>query len=244
MPRTPHSTLLPSPGCFALMPTMATEMADTANDDGTKEKTAVIYEKHPTWVRLTHWINFPVLLIMLWSGILIYWANRAYWPNLPDGFYQTLGFEGRLAEGMAYHFTFMWIFAINGLIYVVFLLSSGEWRELCPRRKSFREAIHVVLHDLGISKRPLPPGKLNAAQRFAYTGALLMGAGAVTSGIAIYKPVQLSWLKQLLGGYEWARLIHYVIAVGFVLFFIVHILQVVRAGWNNFRAMVAGYDLR
>ena len=28
-----------------------------------------------------------------------------------------------------------------------------------------------------------------------------------------------------------------------VLFFVIHIAQVIRAGWNNFRAMVTGYEL-
>jgi thiosulfate reductase cytochrome b subunit len=28
-----------------------------------------------------------------------------------------------------------------------------------------------------------------------------------------------------------------------VVFFLVHVLQVVLAGWNNFRSMVTGYEL-
>ena len=34
--------------------------------------------KHLTAVRWFHWINFPVLFLMIWSGILIYWANDVY----------------------------------------------------------------------------------------------------------------------------------------------------------------------
>jgi thiosulfate reductase cytochrome b subunit len=41
----------------------------------------------------------------------------------------------------------------------------------------------------------------------------------------------------------WARAEHFLLTVGYVLFFVVHIVQVVRAGWNNFRAMVTGYEL-
>ena len=33
------------------------------------------------------------------------------------------------------------------------------------------------------------------------------------------------------------------LTVGYVLFFVIHIAQVIRAGWNNFRAMVTGYEL-
>lgn len=37
----------------------------------------VIHEKHPLAMRWTHWVNFPILLVMIWSGMLIYWANDA-----------------------------------------------------------------------------------------------------------------------------------------------------------------------
>ena len=70
-----------------------------------------------------------------------------------------------------------------------------------------------------------------------------MGAGSLLTGLAIYKPAQLAWLTDLLGGYTWARWEHFALTVGYVLFFVVHIAQVIRAGWNNFRAMITGYEL-
>jgi thiosulfate reductase cytochrome b subunit len=94
-----------------------------------------------------------------------------------------------------------------------------------------------------LRKEPLPKAKFNGAQRLAYTGVILMGFGSLVTGLAIYKPTQLAWLATALGGYEWARFEHFALMVGFVLFFVVHIAQVVRAGWNNFRAMVTGYEL-
>ena len=209
-------------------------------------------KKHPRPVRWMHWVNAPVLAVMVWSGLLIYWANDVYrigWGGwtlfhfFPDGFYDALGVGHRLAEGMAWHFAFMWLFALNGVAYVLYTFVSGEWRHLLPNRRSFREAWQVLLHDLRLSKVEPPRGKFNAAQRFAYTGVILMGAGSLLTGLAIYKPVQLAWLTTLLGGYEWARWGHFWLTVGYVLFFLVHITQVVRAGWNNFRGMVSGYEL-
>ncbi len=207
--------------------------------------------KHPRAIRWMHWINVPVLTIMIWSGLLIYWANDVYELNLgplsvhlfPDWFYSSLNLEGRLAQGMAWHFAFMWLFAINGMLYVAYTFLSGEWRHLLPNWRTPREAWQVVLHDLRVRKEPLPPGKFNAAQRLAYTGVILMGAGSLVTGLAIYKPTQVFWLTTLLGGYEWARAEHFALTVGYVLFFLVHIAQVIKAGWNNFRAMVTGYEL-
>ncbi|HLJ93763.1 MAG TPA: cytochrome b/b6 domain-containing protein [Gemmataceae bacterium] len=208
--------------------------------------------KHPRAIRWMHWINAPILAIMIWSGLLIYWANDVYALRLggitlfhffPDWFYQTLDLRYGLAKGMAYHFTFMWLFALNGFLYVLFTFVSGAWRDLLPNRHTLREAWQVVLHDLGLRRTPLPPAKFNAAQRLAYTGIILMGAGSLVTGLAIYKPTQLAWLTDLLGGYAWARGEHFALTVGYVLFVAVHLAQVIRAGWNNFRAMVTGYEL-
>jgi thiosulfate reductase cytochrome b subunit len=208
--------------------------------------------KHPRPIRWMHWLNVPVLTIMIGSGLLIYWANDVYAVRIggitlfrffPDWFYRALGLDHGLAVGMAYHFTFMWIFTVNGCLYVLYTLVSGEWRELLPNRYTPRDAWAVVLHDLGLRKEPLPPRKFNGAQRLAYTGVILMGAGSLLTGLAIYKPTQLSWLTTLLGGYQWARWDHFALTVGYVLFFIVHITQVIRAGRNNLLAMVTGYEL-
>jgi thiosulfate reductase cytochrome b subunit len=70
-----------------------------------------------------------------------------------------------------------------------------------------------------------------------------MGAGSLVTGLAIYKPTQVAWLTNLLGGYAWARTEHFGLTIGYVLFFVIHIGQVIQAGWNNFRAMVTGYEL-
>lgn len=208
--------------------------------------------KHARLTRWTHWVNGPLLLIMIWSGLLIYWANDVYeikvggvvlFHFFPNWFYRTFGLVHGLARGMSFHFAFMWLFLINGFVYVVYTAASGEWRELLPNRRTPREALQVVLHDLGIRKEPLPPGKFNGAQRLAYTGVVLMGVGSVTTGLAIYKPTQLAWLTSLLGGYEWARAEHFALTVGYVLFFVIHMVQVIRAGWNNFLAMVTGWEI-
>jgi thiosulfate reductase cytochrome b subunit len=208
--------------------------------------------KHPRAIRWFHWINVPLLTGMIWSGLLIYWANDVYrigfgsvtlFKFFPEGFYKALGVESRLAEGMAWHFFLMWLFALNGLAYVLYTLLSGEWRYLLPNRHTFREAVQVVLHDLHLSKVEPPRRKFNGAQQIAYTCVIALGAGSLLTGLAIYKPVQFAWLTTLLGGYEWARWEHFCLTVGYVLFFLIHISQVIRAGWNNFRAMVTGYEV-
>src|SRR4051812_10871222 len=72
-------------------------------------------DKHPLWIRWLHWINFPLLGLMVWSGILIYWANDVYGPFFPQWFYNLFGLDHQLALGMAIHFAFAWLFTLNGL---------------------------------------------------------------------------------------------------------------------------------
>jgi thiosulfate reductase cytochrome b subunit len=137
----------------------------------------------------------------------------------------------------------MWLFGINGILYVVHTFVSGEWRELLPNRRSLAEAWQVLLHDLHLRKEPPPARKYNGAQQIAYTLILLAGAGSLVTGLAIYKPVQLHVLTWMLGGYEFARFLHFWLMMAYVGFFLIHVLQVARAGWNNFRGMVTGYEL-
>jgi thiosulfate reductase cytochrome b subunit len=211
-----------------------------------------IKEKHPLAIRWAHWINFPVLMVMIWSGMLIYWANDVYSITLfghhfvhffPDWFYNMLNIPQRLAEGMAFHFFFMWFFFINGFLYVIYTIVSGEWRQLVPNRQSFKEAWQVLLHDLHIRKMLPPQDKYNAAQRIAYTSIIVMGLGSVITGLAIYKPVQFYLLTWLCGGYHAARIEHFILTIGYVFFFVIHIVQVILAGWNNFRSVVSGIEI-
>ena len=217
--------------------------------------------KHPLAIRWMHWVNFPVLTLMIWSGLLIYWgdsippyqhAHQVYRIGIghftlfrffPDWFWKLMNAPYQITTGLGFHFLFMWIFALNGIAYVSFLWISGEWRLVLPERRSLRDAIQVTLVDLHL-RRGLPPQKkYNGAQRIAYTSVILMGFGSLVTGLAIYKPTQAHWLTSLVGGYEMARWLHFWLTMSFCGFFLVHVSQVILAGWNNFRSMVSGYEI-
>jgi thiosulfate reductase cytochrome b subunit len=219
-------------------------------------------KKHPLAIRWMHWINFPVLFTMIWSGLLIYWndSDNAYkHPHavyrlgigpitivrfFPEWFWKAMNAPYHVTEGLGFHFFFAWIFAINGFLYVLFTIFSGEWRFVVPDRKSLLQAIQVTLKDLHLSNYLPPQTKYNGAQKIAYTSVILMGFGSLITGLAIYKPTQLHWVTTLLGGYEMARWEHFLLTLGFCGFFLVHVTQVVLAGWNNFRSMVSGLEVK
>jgi thiosulfate reductase cytochrome b subunit len=230
--------------------------------DSVPAETIRLDHKHPLAIRWMHWVNFPVLFLMIWSGLLIYWNdsdNAYHHPHevyrvgigkitlfhlFPQWFWKLINAPYHVTQGLGNHFFFMWIFAINGLAYVLFVAISGEWRFLLPEKRSLRDALQVTLVDLHLRKGLPSQTKYNGAQRIAYTSVILMGLGMLVTGLAIYKPTQLHWLTTLLGGYEMARWEHFWITMGFVGFFIIHIMQVILAGWNNFRSMVSGFEIK
>jgi thiosulfate reductase cytochrome b subunit len=244
-----------------VVPEPAAVVAATERETEKPAATIRLERKHPLAIRWMHWVNFPVLFTMIWSGLLIYWndSDNAYQhPHavyrvgvgsltlvrlFPPWFWKAINAPYRVTEGLGYHFFFMWLFAINGILYVTYLLVSGEWRLLVPERRSVRDAIQVTLVDLHLRKGLPPQKKYNGAQRIAYSAMILMGLGSLVTGLSIYKPTQVHWITTLLGGYEMARWEHFWLTMGFCAFFVVHVVQVILAGWNNFRSMVSGYEI-
>jgi thiosulfate reductase cytochrome b subunit len=204
----------------------------------------------PAALRLLHLVGIFSLGIMLWSGLLIYWAHDPYeivvfgttlFHFFPDWFYNLTGAKRKLATGMGWHFVVQWVFIANGLLYCAYLAYSGHWRQVLPTRwRHFPQAVQVALHDFGLVKQLPPQGLYNAAQRISYAAVPVMGLLASLSGWAIYKPVQLGWLLGLFGNYEVARGVHFVTALLFVGFVLVHVAQVLKAGYRHLGAMFLG----
>ncbi len=177
---------------------------------------------HPLAVRITHWINVIAILIMVTSGWRIYNAAPLFAFRIPSEL--TLG--GWLGGALQWHFAAMWLLALNGLVYVSYGILSGHfWRKLLP------VAPRAVLHDVLEALR----GKLahedlsmyNAAQRGAYLAIILCAIVLVLSGLSIWKPVQLQELTAIFGGYEGARVVHFLAMALLVFIILVHILMVI-----------------
>ncbi|HYT86916.1 MAG TPA: cytochrome b/b6 domain-containing protein [Burkholderiales bacterium] len=177
---------------------------------------------HPLVVRVTHWINAFAILIMAASGWRIYNASPLFGFRFPNDL--TLG--GWLAGALQWHFAALWLFVLNGIVYVGYGIFSGHFR-----RKLFPLTPRAVLSDMLAALR----GRLahddlavyNAAQRAAYLAIILCLAVLVLSGLAIWKPVQLQELAALMGGYEGARLVHFFAMALMVFIALVHIVMVI-----------------
>jgi len=176
---------------------------------------------HPAWVRITHWINALAMLVMIGSGWEIYNASPLFGFTFPGSI--TLG--GWLAGALLWHFAAMWLLAINGIVYVALGLITGRFRsKLLPIRPG--EVVADVKAALALKLAHDDLSKYNAVQRLLYLGVILTGVLIVLSGLAIWKPVQLQELTALMGGYEGARVVHFVCMAAIVLIVIVHVVMV------------------
>lgn len=177
---------------------------------------------HGRIVRLTHWVNTLAFLILLLSGWKIYNASPVFAFRLPNEL--TLG--GWLGGALLWHFAAMWLLALNGLLYLGHGFLSGHFR-----RKLWPVSPAAVWADI----RAAFSGRLahddlsvyNAAQRAAYIALIVGIALLALSGLAIWKPVQLAPLVQLFGGFDTARVVHFVAMALTLAVTAVHVLMVV-----------------
>ena len=187
----------------------------------TTSQTAMAKPQHPRLVRITHWLNAIAIVIMILSGWRIYNAAPLFDFRFPNSI--TLG--GWLAGGIAWHFAAMWLLTLNGLIYLAYGFFSGHFRRvLLPIRPAeiWRDIVAALTFRLDHDS-----GSYNAVQRLMYAGVWLLIVLVIASGLAIWKPVQLQELASLFGGYEGARLVHFLAMAGIVGFLFVHLALVI-----------------
>lgn len=190
----------------------------------------------PWLIRLTHWLNVPLLLLIAGSGLQIFAAYPALgprgalygwypWDGIPPPMWARFG--GWLAGARHWHFALGWFLVLNGIVYLSYMAARGEWRRrgFRPHRDT-RNAILMLLYYLRLRRIAPPIDFYNGLQRLAYSSIMVIALAEVLSGLAIYKPVQLWWLGSLFGGYDGARAVH-LLGLGLLaLFTAIHLVMV------------------
>jgi thiosulfate reductase cytochrome b subunit len=138
-----------------------------------------VVPKHHVLVRLSHWLNVPLLFAMIASGLAIYWAapvlthdydpvvrSRDYLVSLGAGIARLLGDHSgnarmwiydhlslgtyQLALSLRWHWAFAYLFMVNGALYLIGLIWGGGWRALIPRRADARESLAMMRYYVGV----------------------------------------------------------------------------------------------
>ena len=176
---------------------------------------------HPAWLRATHWLNAIAMTLLALSGWRIYDAAPFFGFAIPGGI--TLG--GWLGGALLWHFAAMWLLVGNGLIYLSCTVASGRlWRKFFPL------SMRALLADLRAAlKGRLSHADLrryNTLQRVAYLLVIADAAVLVFSGLVLWKSVQFPLLRELCGGYESARRVHFLAMSALLAFVTVHLAMV------------------
>jgi len=145
---------------------------------GSEDQVRVI-PKHHTLVRISHWLNLPLTLLLLASGLAIYWAAPVFLhaPDPATGNRDALAGLGialarfleeggagahswiydhfslgtrQLAISLRLHWAMAYLFMLNGVLYATGLIAGGGWRALLPRRSDVAEGLAMVRFYLGV----------------------------------------------------------------------------------------------
>ena len=176
---------------------------------------------HPAWLRLTHWLNAVAVVLLATSGWRIYNAAPFFPFELPRAL--TLG--GWLGGALQWHFAAMWLLVANGLLYLVINIASGRLR-----RQFFPLSPRALLADAAAALKGklshTDPRRYNMVQRAAYLFVMFDCIVLVLSGLVLWKSVQFPLLRELMGGYESARRVHFIAMALLTGFVGVHLLMV------------------
>jgi thiosulfate reductase cytochrome b subunit len=169
-------------------------------------------QTHTLPVRIIHWLMALSILIMIGSGCRIYNAMH--------------GAPG-IATAFTWHLAGLWLLLPSFLLYILWGTLSGHFRRdfLPVSASGFRRDFVLALR-LRLKHRL---GEYNAVQKVFYWVVLAAVLLMILSGIAMFEPVQTYPLKILFGGFQGARLVHFLAAVVIVAFLVVHLTLVILA---------------
>ncbi|MEJ7736944.1 MAG: molybdopterin-dependent oxidoreductase [Chitinophagaceae bacterium] len=233
----------------------------------------------PTWLNVSHWVNFFFLVLIIRSGLSIlvdhprlYWNDSCapekewirftpikiskdkIWTAKEDARYisPALGLPGyRHTIGIAriWHFLTVPFFLLNGVVFIVLLFCTNQWKRLVPASWSiFPDAWNVFVHYATFNLPVEPNGfyHYNAIQQLSYFSVVfILGPLAMLTGMAMSPAIEnrFHWYPKLFGNRQSARSIHFLVMIAYVIFIIIHVSLVAATGLiRNMNHITVGTD--
>jgi len=230
----------------------------------------------PLWLRATHFLNLLFISLLVRSGFEILSAHpKLYWNDdcipgsewlrftrkkLParglwtsrdeeESFSSWIALPGRKNLGLGRHWHFLvdacWL--LTGLLYVVMLGATPEWRRLIPTSwLIFPGAWHVLRQYLGFHL-VVTPGRYNPLEQLAYFSVVfLLSPLAIATGLAMSPSIgaRFPWYIRSFRGRQAARSIHFLCLCAFFAFFVVHLAMVIAHGEISEMGLIVLGDIR
>jgi len=199
---------------------------------------------HPAVVRFCHWLSALAIAVLVTSGLEVFAAFPSFGDKMPERDLFTppgmMRFGGWLGGALQWHLTFAWLFLATGAVYGVYQAATCNYRQVLFSRADVRGVWPMARHYFFFGPRPEKRDLYNPLQKLAYTTAIVLGFVLATTGLALYKPVQLSAVVWTFGGLRLTRIWHFAAMSGLLAFVPGHLVMVALHGWPNFASMWTG----
>ena len=223
--------------------------------------------RHAAVVRVTHWLTVIAFFALLITGAEIVISHpRFYWGEVGNVMTQpafTLpipasrhtvptrySFEMPDENGWSrsMHFEAAWALVLTGLVYFLYSVWTGHFRrDLVPARgeRSWSDFRAVLQKTVGRGRADVAEAhSYNVMQRATYLVVIFVLIPLVIwTGLAMSPAftAAMPWTVEALGGRQTARTLHFFVTWALVLFVVVHVAMISRAGfWSRMRAMIRG----
>ncbi|MGA2131615.1 MAG: cytochrome b/b6 domain-containing protein [Bryobacteraceae bacterium] len=223
--------------------------------------------RHTAIVRVTHWITVLCFFALLITGFEIvishprfYWGETGNILTTPLFVLPIPSSRASVVTGYGYvlpdqngwsralHFQAAWLAVLTGLLYVVSGLTTRHFKKnLLPQKRDVSPgALAKAVAGRLRPERADGSGawSYNTLQRLTYLLVIfVLFPLVIWTGLAM-SPAFVSAVPAsvtLLGGQQSARTIHFLVSLSLVLFLLVHVTMIWRAGFNRrTRAMITG----
>jgi thiosulfate reductase cytochrome b subunit len=233
----------------------------------------------PIWISLSHWVNFLFLVLIIRSGLSIlmdhprlYWNNSCepgtewirftplkkplnkLWTAKEDARYISPmvglpGYRHTIGIARSWHFLTVPFFVMNGVVFIILLISTNQWRRLVPISwRIIPDSWNVFVHYATFNMPAEPNGfyHFNALQQISYFGVVFVLAPlAMLTGMAMSPAIEnrFHWYPKLFGNRQSARSIHFLIMVVYIIFIVIHVAMIAATGLvRNMNHIVMGTD--
>ncbi|HLW68465.1 MAG TPA: molybdopterin-dependent oxidoreductase [Gemmataceae bacterium] len=233
----------------------------------------------PAWLCISHYVNLLFLVLLVRSGLQIladhprlYWnvhctpgtewarftrvevPKDQVWTAKQDSRYLSpwIGLPGyRHTIGMARHWHFLSVlfWVTNGLVFMILLFATSQWRRLVPHTwqivpDAWSVWVHYATFHLPVEVNGYY--HYNALQQLAYFGVVFILAPlAILTGPSMSPALtnRFSWYPKLPGNRQIGRSLHFLVMCAFILFFVSHVAMVSITGFvRNMNHIVIGTD--
>ncbi len=230
----------------------------------------------PLWLRATHFLNLLFISLLVRSGLEILSAHpKLYWNDdctpgtewlrftrkrMPAdklwtardeevSFSSWIALPGRRNLGLGRHWHFLadagWL--LTGLLYVVMLVGTPEWRRLVPTSWSIVPGAFHALRSYLTLHLVVTPGQYNPLEQLAYFSVVfLLSPLAIATGLAMSPSIaaRFPWYIRIFRGRQAARSIHFLCLCAFLAFTAVHLTMVILHGETSEMGLIVLGDVR